>query len=314
MLIGFSSGHNPDSIQRHAAGGLSLIEILLIMVLISATVVGFMMVVSQNRQTARGMYLESSRSLLFNDLLSEMNVDRPTFATLFTDGSMNTSISESGQTLPYRRVVDLTNAGATTAMKRTIHFYLYNNATDATNAPRYKTAVTQSTNVLRLRFGNTTGLIDNTGNYWYGDNSIYSSSNKVPGMTVTNTRVNRSGNDITNTSGNDDALFQYYQKAANLYVNADVDNGSYTVNLYFCEAGEIGSTRRLMNIYLEGKRMNPVPYSTLDSTGALYRAEIKSYDTYVTDGVLNIQISKDLNSTETNAMLSAVEIKKRTGP
>jgi Tfp pilus assembly protein PilV len=299
---------------RRAASGLSLIEVLLILVLISATIVGFMMVVSQNRQSAKGMYLESSRSLLFNSLLSEMSVDRPTFGALFTDSSMNTGTSESGQTLPYRRVVDLTNSGVTNSMKRTTHFYLYNNSTDSASAPRYRTAITQSTPILRMRFGNTDGLIDNAGNYWFGDSNIYSSSNEVPGMTVTNSRINRSGNDITNTSGNDDALFQYYQRATDLYFNADVDNGSYTVNLYFCEAGEIGSTRRLMNIFLEGKRMNLAPYSPLDSTGALYRAEIKSYDTEVTDGTLNVQISKDPNSSDNSSLLNAIEIKKRIGP
>lgn len=308
------SNQTRNRAQRQAASGLSLIEILLILVLVSATIVGFMMVVSQNRQSAKGMYVESSRSLILNSLLSETDVGRPTFFALFSDPSINSSASESGQTVPYARVVDIYNAGASNAMKRTMYFYLWNKSTDAATAHRYRTSIVQSIPVLRMRLGNTAGLIDNAGNYWFGDNSIYDSNNRVPGMVATNARINRSGNDITNTSGNDDALFQYYQRGINLYFNADVDNGSYTVNLYFCEAGEIGTTRRLMDIYLEGKRMNLAPYSILDSTGALYRAEVKSYDTDVTDGTLNIGVVKNANSSDGSAILSGIEIKKRISP
>jgi Tfp pilus assembly protein PilV len=294
--------------------GFSLVEVLMIMTFLSVTMVGFMMMMSQASQSSKGTYVQSSRSMLLNELLTEMSPDRPTFATLFTDGSMNTATSESGQTLPYMRKVDIMNAGATTAMKRTTHFYLYNNATDATSAPRYKTTIVQSANAIRMRIGSTSGFIDTLGNYWYGDGNLYSNANKIGGpvaaYTITTSGL---GHDILNT--NDDALFQHKRVAPTMDYSFDVENGAYLVKLYFAETyNSINSTtfRRLMNISLEGSQVNSSPYSPYELTGGRDWADIQSYDVTVSDGTLNITLQQDATSDD-QCFLNGIEIQKRNG-
>ncbi len=300
----------------NAQAGFSLVEVLLIISMLSAIIIPFTLIMTQTAQTSRGGYLQSTRSILLNSLKDEINPDEPNFVSRFTDSSMNTSVSESGQTIPYRRVVDTTNSGATTSMKRTTDFYLYNNSTDATSSPRYKTTLIQYAKVLRYRFGDyTNSLIDNCGRNWFGDYYLYDATNKIAGMTASYSTASVS-DDIVNTTGNDDALFQNYRYAPTINFSADVENGAYTVKMYFAETWNAingtTSTRRF-NIYLEGVKMNTYgPYSPYEATGALYTADVKSYDVNVTDGVLNLTLSIDSSSNDPNAFINAIEIKKRT--
>jgi Tfp pilus assembly protein PilV len=295
--------------------GFSLIEVLLIIAMLSLMMIPFTLIMTQTAQMSRGGYLQSSRSLLLNSLKDELSPDDPNFVNRFTDSSMNTSVSESGQFLPYMRVVDITNSGATVSMKRTTHFYLYNNSTDATGSPRYKSTTIQNATALRFRFGNTDAVIDNNGRYWFGDSYLYDATHKIPGLTSSYTVLN-TNSDILNTTGLDDSLFQYNRYNSPLNFSADLENGAYTVKLYFAEIyNVINSTtsKRRFNIYLEGVKMNTDgPYSPYESTGGAYLADVKTYDINITDGVLNISLQIDASSNDPNAFLSALEIKKRT--
>ena len=299
----------------NAQAGFSLVEVLLIISMLSAIIIPFTLIMTQTAQTSRGGYLQSTRSILLNSLKDEIDPDEPNFVSRFTDSSMNTSVSESGQTIPYMRVVDATNSGATTSMKRTTDFYLYNNSTDATSSPRYKTTLIQYAKVLRYRFGNTNSSIDNCGRYWFGDYYLYDATNKIAGLAASYS-AGSTVSDIINTTGNDDSIFQYNRYANPLNFSADVENGAYTVKLYFAEAyAAINSTtsKRRFNIYLEGVKMNTDgPYSPYESTGGLYRADVRMYDVNVTDGVLNVSLQTDSTSDDPNAFINAIEIKKRT--
>src|SRR6478609_9051608 len=300
-----------------AAPGISIIEILLCFAKLGLIMVPFVMTLGTTTQAARGLYIQSTQSILMNSLKAEISPASPTYVSDFTDNSTN-SLTDMGQTLGYRRVVNATTANATNSMKRTTLFYLYTNATDASNSPRYKSSLISYPKIFRMRFGDTRDVIDSLNRYWYSDENgslVYSSTNEVPGWDVSYP-VTYTSNDIVNTTGNNDKLFQGETDAGTLNYAMDVENGFYTVKIFFCETyAAINSTSNLrrMNIYMEGSKMNPDgPYSPYESTGATNRAEIKMYDTEVWDGVLNITIANDSSSNDPNANPRAIEIIKRT--
>lgn len=294
-------------------------EVLMIISLLSLTILPFTLVVGQLGSSVRGGYLQSSRSLLLSSLLTEMNPERNNFVSTFTDASKNSSYTESGQTLPFIRKVDITTAGATTSMKRTVNLYLYKNASDADNSPYYKTRVVQTTDHIRLRAGINADLIDTSNFFWFSDgNNLYSSANKVPGPVSNYTYDVTVAGDIVNTSGNDDALFQSnrYKSDApkDMYYSFDVDNGPYVVKLYFADinpAINATTNRRLFNISIEGVQLTATPYSPVESSGANHRAVVKMYDTTVTDGVLNVVVSLHPSSNNGSVFLSAIQVLKR---
>jgi hypothetical protein len=202
-------------------------------------------------------------------------------------------------------------------MKRTSLFYIYTNSTDASSAARYRSTVIAYPKVFRMRFGNTPSVIDSLNRYWFSDtagNRVYDGTNKVPGWSTTHWTSNFSGSNILNTAGNDDALFQTETGGTSLNYAMDVENGNYTVKLYFCETNVADTgTKRSMNISIEGVQVNTDgPYSPYQSTGGVNFGEVKMYDTAVSDGVLNITISADLSATDGNVNPHAIEVIKKT--
>lgn len=304
-------------VQMERPSGFSLIEVLMCITLVALLMLPFTMVMGSTAQSARLAYIQSTRAILLNSLKSETIPGSPNYVTNFTISSMNTSISDSGQIIPFMRVVDATTSGATNALKRTTLFYLYNNSTDATSSARYRTTVVDYPKVYRMRFGNSVDVIDSLNRYWYNDNAgnlLYSGTNMVPGWTGTHWTSNYWSNDILNTSGNDEYIFQTETGGGTLDYSLDVENGAYTVKIYFCEtnSGNTG-TKRGMNVWLEGSQVNTDgPYSPYASTGGANLAEVKMYDTVVSDGVLNIRIAGDPGGTDTNANPHAIEVIKRT--
>lgn len=305
--------------RRHKAqGGFSLIEVLMCLTMMALIMLPFTILMTQTGQVTRGAYLQSTRTILLNSLKSELSPGDPSFATTFTDGSMNTTVTDTGQTMPYMRVVDTTTAGATNSLKRTTLFYLYTNSSDATSAPRYKTDMVQYPKVFRIRFGLSTGVIDADNRYWYGDGTLYNSANKIPGQLASYSTSNYSGNDILNTSNNDDLIYQPERTVGTDNFYADVANGAYTVKIYMCETTpgrNATNSRRVMNFYLEGIKVNTDgPYSTYESTGGTNFAEVKMYDVNVTDGTLNFTCSVDSSSNDPNCNVHGLEIIKRDQP
>lgn len=303
-----------------SALGFSLLEVMMIMALMSLTIMPLAVSINQLGAQSRGSYVASSRNLQVNSLIDSIDAARPDFTTQFTNGAMVTTQSESGQTLPYWRKVDVTNAGNSNSLKRTIALYTYNNASDASSSPRDKLEVVDNIDSLRLRFGNVAPIIDSSGNYWYGDGGAtplsYSTSDKVPGAEGSYAIPGYS-TDIVNTSGNDDEIYKYgrYVYNGDVFVSADVPEGWYIVKIYMAEHDPAQTINtRLQNFSLQGVRMTPRPYSVLRATGGVDRANVQMFETYVDNSQkLELQIRFDQNATNINSYLRSISIMKKKG-
>jgi prepilin-type N-terminal cleavage/methylation domain-containing protein len=305
-------------VKRQVESGFTLIEVLLCLTMLALIMLPFTLAMNSTGNATRLAYQQSTRTILLNSLKNETTPSDPFYKSTFTDGSMQTGISDAGQTLGYRRVVDATTSGATNAMKRTTLFYLYTNTTDASSAARYRATAVSYPKVFRMHFGNNTAVIDTLNRYWYPDNvgdTLYDAINKVPGWGSAKTSSN-SASDILNTSGNDDQLYQNEVAVTSGTFNMDVENGDYTVKVLWCENyASVNSTtyRRLMNVTIEGSKMNTTgPYSVYESTGGLNYAQITMYDVKVTDGVLTINFAADSSSDSANATPKGIEVIKRS--
>lgn len=304
--------------NRHA--GFSLMEVLLIIALLSATILPFAILMSQTADNARGVYLQSSRSILLNSLTDEATVERNTFVQSYAN-TMNSTVTESGQVLPFRRQPD---AGASDTFQKTIYFYLYNNTTDSPDNPRYKTKLVLNRDTLRVRFDAfQNGWTDASGFFW-GCYNGYDAANDVPGTLIYPITIATLSHTIFNLQGHADAVLfenEWYRNGA-LEYTAPVSNGLYTVKLYFSERNY--PTGRLMDIYLEGTLMNPgAPYNASQACGPVkqtaaspndgsFCANVQMFDVMVTDGSLNIKIDANTAATHLNRQLNAIFIKKRS--
>jgi len=118
--------------------------------------------------------------------------------------------------------------------------------------------------------------------------------------------VGSSSNSIAGSS--EDALFQSQRwdsgAAPELVYSIDVDNGGYTVNLYFTEyySGAFGDGLRTFDVNLEGDTvLNGLDvYAEAGRNSAL----VRSVSTTVSDGQLNIEFIHGVE----NTMISAIEI------
>lgn len=300
---------------RNASAGFSLIEVLLIMTLLSATILPFTLLISQNSQISRGIYIQSTRSLLQSNAADQMDPLRPDYYTQFHDTTMTTSLSESGQTIPYMVTVDTGNSDT---FQKSANLYTYNNATDAVSSPRTIHTIFQSSDTFRLRCGTSNSLMDRSMQLWAGDGNAYDVSKKQPGyVTGSSGATGSSASDIVNASGVDDGLFQYYREgtgSTNVDYKFDVPNGNYLVYLYFAELNAVvtGSApnRRLMDIYMEGALQNSTAYSPYETTGGSYRGNVQPFEVAVSDNVLHISIRRNASSNH-DARISGIMIQKR---
>ncbi len=299
-------------LQFKATRGFSLMEVLLIIGMLSVTILPFTLMISQTAGNARGAYIQSTRSIVLNSLMDETSVDRNYYKLLYhTGASNNTNITESGQVIPFRRMVDDQNTGASDTFKKTVYYYLYNNNSDAANAPRYKTRITDQRTTMRVRLGTPNAYVDSSGLFWNAENAYQQDGDAlVPGYSGARTLWADATN-IVNTEL-DDELFQVggYDGTSMNYKVPVSSNGHYTVKLYFLENGQ---PTRLMDITMEGTLMNPgAPYNAyLASGNRYYCGNVQMFDVYVSDGTLDISLTNNANSGHTNPFISAITIKKR---
>lgn len=285
------------------------------MTLLSATILPFTLLISQNSQLSRGIYIQSTRGLMQANAADQMDPLRSDYYTQFNDTTMTTTLSESGQTIPYMVTVDTGNSDT---FQKTANFYTYNNATDAVSSPRTVHTMFQSFDTFRLRCGSSNMLMDNSMQLWNGDGNAYDVSKKQPGyVTGSSGTTGSSATDIVNASGNDDSLLQYYREgtgSTNVDYKFDVPNGNYIVHLYFAElnATVTGSApnRRLMDIYIEGTLQNSSAYSPYETTGGSYRGNVQPFEVTVSDNVLHISIRRNASSNH-DARISGIVIQKR---
>lgn len=297
--------------RQKAQGGFSLMEVLLIIALLSAMILPFALLMSQTGDNARGAYLQSSRSILLNSIMDQATIERNTFVASYTT-AMNSETTESGQVIPFRRMVDTQNAGASDTFKKTIYYYLYNSASDAANAPRFKTKQVVSRDVLRVRFDASQAAIVDASGLWWGCYNGYEAPNLVPGNFSAYSGAYNATPLVNLPSHSDMEIYQSeWFNATNLDYRIPVSNGLYTVKLYF---KEVGHTTRLLDIYLEGQLMNPgKPYNAYYACMRQhFCANVQMFDVYVNDGVLNVLIALNGAAVHSNRNLSAISIKKRT--
>ena len=234
--------------------GASLIEVLLCIVMVSVAIIPVTFRMSQLSQSTSTSLVTSTRPVLLDSLIAEMNPSTPTFVTDYDMGSTKGSITvtETGKSIHYLRKVDAANSNA---MRRRVYIYFYNNASDANSAPASQYVTDVTIDDLYIDVGNTS---NNSTNGWMKDEA-YSSANKVPGYITANAGTTANpGNTITNVPSSDgmQTVFQSYRQAAvatPLQYTFDVDPGQYRVRLYFAEqtAGvNGGANRRLSDIYV----------------------------------------------------------------
>ncbi len=298
------------AIRTHAAAaGFSLMEVLLIIGMLSVTILPFTLVMTQTASSARGSYLQSSRSLLLSSLMDEASIDRNYFEGAYTMAANNTNISESGQVIPVRRVVD-TDSARTDSFKKTVYFYLYNSNADAATAARYKTKMVYQRDTFRTRFASPNAWVDSSGFYWNHYNVYQQTGNSTPGGSGTYNSWS-TGTDIVNTTA--DTLYQQgiYASTASLTYRAPVSNGLYTVKLYFVENGV---PNRWMDISIEGNLMNPDgTYNAHTACGGRhFCGNVQMFDVTVTDGTLDVVISpSSVPGVWMDPFISGISVKKR---
>lgn len=299
---------------KTAGKGVSLLEVLLMLTMLSATILPCALMLSQTGQNARDLYLQSTRSILLNSLMDEQSIDRNNY--IYTFATMNTDTTESGQVIPWRSVLDTTNAGASDTFQKTMYYYLYNTPADAVNAPRYSSKVIHARDTMRVRFGGSlNGYMDSSGQWWSPRN-LYDGTNKVPGINSPDElSTNYPTQAISNLPSHRDAdIYRggWWRNGAPIVYTAPVPNGLYTVKLYF--ADNMSSTTRLMDITLEGKLMNPGNpyYAPLYCGNQSFCANVQMFDVMVTDGNLDITISSNSNAANDDPYIQAISIKKRT--
>jgi Tfp pilus assembly protein PilV len=305
-IITFSQGNR----------GFSLLEAMLCMTMLSLLMLPLALTLGMTGNNSQQGYLQSSRNILTNSLKAEDAPTNPDFMTTFKDSSMNTSMQDTGTTLPYRRMPD---TSASDVFKRTTYYYFYTNSADASSAARYRAMSVSYPRVFRMRFGSANGLTDTVHRYWFSDNAaakLYDGTNNVPGWTATHTAANFSSNDILNTVGNDDLLFQADSDDTTENFSMDVPNGYYTIKVYWCEttaAVNATSNRRLSKITIEGVQdTSESSYSAYESTGGSNYAHIKMYDAYVGDSVLNLSWTVTADSDVATVNPHGIEVIRRT--
>jgi len=283
--------------------GFSLVEVLLVMAFLSVMILPFTLLLSQTSGLSKGTYVQSTKNTFFSSAADQMDGTRQDYYTAFHDTTMDATLVESGQTLPIMNVMDVTNSDAFTKVAA---LYYYTNTTDPTNSPKSSMAEYKTTDVIRMRCGNTAAYLDTANQLWWGDQA-YDVTKKQPGYYVTGTTGSATGTFLTNTT--DDALFQYWRESSTgLDYRFDVPAGDYNVQLYFAEMS--GITDRKLNILLEGTQVNTTAYSAYSVAG-LTKANIQSYDVTVSDGVLNVNLNRDASAGAASyPRISGIVVKK----
>lgn len=282
-------------------------EVLLVMAFLSVMILPFTLLLSQSSGLSKGTYIQSTKNTFFSSAADQMDGTRQDYVAAFHDTTMDTSLAESGQTLPVMNIVDFTNTDAFTKVSA---LYYYTNTTDSTNSPKSSMAEYKTTDVVRMRCGLSTALLDSANQLWWGDQAyVKTAANEQPGYFVTGT-TSSSATNVANTPAADDPIFQNWRESTTgLDYRFDVPAGDYNVQLYFAEMSG-SATTRYMNIVLEGTQVNTGVYSPYAATGNnYYVANIQSYDVTVSDGVLNININKD-GTAGSNPRISGIVVKK----
>src|SRR5687767_11095510 len=115
--------------------GFSLVEALLAMAFLSLIIIPFILLFNQTTQISKGVYAQSTRSLILSSSPDQMDATRIDYYDAVNDTTINTSISDSGQVLPFMTVEDTTNSNN---FNKTAYFYAYPNNSTVVTSPLNK--------------------------------------------------------------------------------------------------------------------------------------------------------------------------------
>lgn len=313
---------------RNAARGLTLLEVLISIAVVSLSIMPLMVNLTNAGQNNTSAYVQSSRSMLLNSILDEMDPEQPDFITGYDMGTTkdSTTYIESGRPVVFLRRVDTDNTRSS-SLKRRVYLYLYRNASDATNAPFYSTIEDVGVNDLYIDVGATAESTDAAGRLWIAD-ANYNSANHVPGYVTSYGGTTGSvADDVLNTAAATDPIYRTYRDGADLRYTVDVEPGNYLVQLYFCEfVNTITATtpnRRRADIRVGSAAFASLPvalsnYNPKETMGNLAnpgdsdKAHVLTFDVNVTTTrTINIQVQSAAGGTDLTPRLSGISIHRR---
>lgn len=301
----------PDRGLPRASKGFSLVETLMVIVLLGMSVYPVYAVMQSTNSNVKSGSLQTSRTLVMNRIINEIEPDDPTFSSDCDDAALSTVAMADGSSISYLRKVDTTNSNA---LKRRIYYYVYANSTDPLNAPIFKGTHEYTLPELRIDVGNTTGgYADSALQTWTKD-VAYDGTNKVPGYLSAGITNPTSPMPTAPNNTADPLLFQTYREASTLSYNFDVENGEYMVQLYVAEMDNTvtnsAPNRRSFDVSLEGKNVlsNYSPFAKF----GYQKAQVLTFNTTVSDGVLNLQVSKNGSNSDKDPQLSGIVLKRRS--
>jgi hypothetical protein len=286
--------------------GATLVEALFLIGFMAVFTLPMFLILGQNADTQAASSFQFTRDVVLNSLMDQIDADNPNFTGDYNDSTIQT-LTVGSVTIPYLRKVDVSNSNT---FLRRIHFYTYRSPTDAITAPATQQTRDYAIEELNIDVGNTSQYeIDPLLTSWVPD-LAYNASNKVPGF-VSGGSIASISNNITNTSLHDE-IYQTYRTGTPLSYRFDVANGPYTVQLYFVEPStsvNASNNRRLIDITIEESVVltgfSPFEVLTSANTG-----HIRVFDTTVSDGALNVVLSRSASSNQ-DPVLSAITVIRR---
>jgi Tfp pilus assembly protein PilV len=305
-------------IVNNARPGVSLVEVLLIITMMSIIIIPETMMMSQTMNASQGNYTQANRSNLANTLATQITPNRRDLATALDMAAQSNVVKEPNSTFTGSRntipFVTSQVAANSNALAKQYALYEYNNGA-AISSPRVATLLYNSSDEVRIVFGTTIPRDDSSLRHWGASEGAYAANLKSYGWltpayvyTFPGYAVN-----VYSTIDQDLSLFRaqvWYPDA--ISYDTDVPNGPYTVQLWFND--ECDNCARKLKITIEGQQMNTDLFDPRAIAGAINRQHMLSYDTYVWDGKLSVSIAEDSSNQTPEAICSRMAIIRRDLP
>jgi hypothetical protein len=275
----------------------------------------------QYRQNQYSLTRQALAQSVVVQLTSGLNqIGTTDFADYDQTGTIGTAVAQNNANLCQQIKVDTTGS---TALERKAVLYLFDpqpTGDCTTLGTNWKQAlpITDSLTRLAIDVGNTTStpVTDSVGQLWQPD-VAYDATTKIAGYHTT--YPGAAGSDTVAPSDNitnvtSDSLYQTYRQGADLRYQIPVSNGSYIIELHMAELNETvdaGSNKRRMDVALEGvsKGTSVSPYEMMT---AYNKAVAVRYTTAVTDGVLDLTITRSATSNNDPQLMGLVIYPKRS--
>jgi hypothetical protein len=317
--------------------GLSLLEVLICLTVLSLAVLPIMLNLSSSSQNNVGAYVNSSRSMIAESILNEMDPEYPNFVldtgssgynftalnttTFCSDGAYAANCSGAGRVIPYYRRVS-TDSTLSSAMRRRVYISLYRDSSDALSAPYYQSIEDVGVEDLFIDVGASSARTDEMGRLWIPD-AVYSSTNFVPGyVSGFGGSTGSSADNVTNINSTTDPIYQSYREGADLRYGINVEPGNYVVQLYFTEfdntvTGSAPNRRRADIAIGDAADFTTLPvllsdYSPYEAMTAWDKAQVLTFEVSIAAASatksINIRVKSAAAGTDKTPRLSGVSV------